>query len=67
MTERIYIWQSGDDWIDYSNSKYIGDDMDLIDYINTLRLIVINETEFFGNRYFWYHYEQEMRNGRTRI
>jgi len=67
MTERIYIWQTGDDWIDYSNSKYIGDDADLIDYVNTFRLIVINESGFYGNRFFWYHYEQEMRNVRKRI
>lgn len=42
-------------WYDVTNDKAIGDAKELIEYVNTNRLTVKNETAFLENCQFWYN------------
>lgn len=54
---KINIALACDHWIDITNDIAIGDAEELILYVNTYNLVVINEDCFLEKSKFWYNKE----------
>lgn len=57
MTTKIKIIFLGRHWADVTHSRNIGSAEDLVEYVNTNRYLVDNESCFKFSKQFWYNQE----------